>query len=223
MSFPEEDDVRCGECGKVSRVRIWASVTGSQDRHLRDELLAGNLNIVCSHCRAQAQLNDLLYHDAERRFMVASGPLQRVAEEIARLSSPEYCLRRVEALRDLVEKIRVFEADLDDRVIEIVKRTLLIRLATDRTGETHRLFFAGRGDECDEEGSAAELGFLHLSPTGDEQFLYIPRDRTYEGILGAVTRAGALPPNSDGWQRIDARWAEEFMARLGWGTRFSAP
>jgi hypothetical protein len=131
MSVSEQVEVPCGRCGQPIQVEIWRSLNVSLDPERKRELLEGQLNVItCSHCGWVAPSpHDFLYHDAEQRLMLllrypdAEGVVTLDYDPFAttRQFMEGYRVRLVCSRSELHEKIAIFDAGLDDRVIELIK------------------------------------------------------------------------------------------------------
>lgn len=94
---------------------------------------------VCPDCGAETYVDyDLLYHQMEDRIMIHYARLDESAAEIYQMltkDDPEdmvqdmlrnhYLIRIVRSQNQLREKIAIFDAGLDDRIIEIYKIFIL--------------------------------------------------------------------------------------------------
>jgi hypothetical protein len=101
------------------------------DPALRERVLSGSIQKhACPTCKQTFTIDtDLLYHDMKRKFMISyqsapGGHTQpvdtRFLEGIGAMMS-QYQLRFVITWNQLTEKIRIFEAGLDDAQIELMK------------------------------------------------------------------------------------------------------
>jgi hypothetical protein len=70
MSFSAEEDVTC-PCGEVFEAALWGSVNATQNPELREEILAGQLNVVkCTMCGRMLYAEKfVLYHDPAAELM----------------------------------------------------------------------------------------------------------------------------------------------------------
>jgi len=132
MSTSHRENISCPSCGYEQDFEVWDSVNGSQDPDLKEKLQKGELTrLVCENCSSSVFVSfDLLYHDMEQKFMV----LLRYPDEngdvpdfddkangLVRAMGDDYVLRSVYSFPDLLEKIRIFDDDLDDVTLEILK------------------------------------------------------------------------------------------------------
>lgn len=82
MSFSSEQDVRC-PCGEEFEARLWSAVNAQDDPPLREEILAGQLNVVrCPICSQMLYAERfLLYHDPAQELMAFVYPKQYETEK----------------------------------------------------------------------------------------------------------------------------------------------
>lgn len=139
MSEKRIEKIRCPKCGMEHEFTVWNRINTALDPDLRDKVKSGELfRTACPSC---GQLIDVvypcLYHQMEDKIMIYYAPgeeAMKMASEAFREGTEEiragqgedsemkeYTCRVVGSLYDLQEKIAVFDAGLDDRVIEICK------------------------------------------------------------------------------------------------------
>ena len=136
--------IRCPGCGHEQAVELYESVNVRTDPVLRDQLMANQLNVVqCEGCRISFRVDKpLLYHDPDRRFLLYLLPL---AEDQLPAGERHFAetLRRVQAALpgnskppaiglilnrlELVERIFLHEAGLNERVVEYLKYMMYTR------------------------------------------------------------------------------------------------
>ena len=125
MSISRNYAVRCPECGCIIPFELYDSITSSLDPGLRQQILDGQFEtVVCPDCRAVSYIQyDILYHDPARRFMVCVGT--DYSDVFQQSDCPkDYKLRYVDDYKQLAEKIRIFEAGMNDRIMEITKESM---------------------------------------------------------------------------------------------------
>ena len=139
MSEREIQKIKCPKCGSEHDFEIWTRVNTDLDPILRDKIKSGELfRTVCPFCGQQIDVvYPCLYHEMENRIMIYYAPGEKAmkdalaafdeglgaAEKERGFDSAKkgYRNRVVGSLYDLQEKIAIFEAGLDDRVVEICK------------------------------------------------------------------------------------------------------
>ena len=127
--------VTCPACGAKGEASAWQTLNTALEPEAKTALLRGTLfQYKCPSCGAVSLLKyGMLYHDAEHHAMIYSVPENEAAEAMEEI-------RGAESLNDLTaaagrklvkrvvtdpnalrEKAAIFDAGLDDRVIELVK------------------------------------------------------------------------------------------------------
>ena len=137
MSQYREEKIACPRCNKKNNVKIYEAIEAN-DIAARKRVLDGSIfTWRCPKCnyRTNAFFN-LLYKDIDRHFMIylaADGnvvgirnAMENIEKDFNRLSPSKdirYNMTRriVLTSNELREKVMIFEAGLDDRIIEIMK------------------------------------------------------------------------------------------------------
>jgi hypothetical protein len=129
MTLPATATATCPACGADFAVEVFASVNVSVTPELKQRVLDGSLfDYDCPKCGRLSRFGHvLLYHDMERAFQVWLRPEGDAPEPILTTMfeggpvGGGYCFRWVEQGYELAEKVRVFDARLDDRLVELLK------------------------------------------------------------------------------------------------------
>lgn len=122
-----EEKITCPNCGTTDSVTIYSSVNVTQHPELKEAVLTGELFIfTCPNCGAQTRLDyDVLYHDMEKQIMIQKTQENGISMHQLNVSTMfsltngrvgNYTVRYVTSYSELVEKILLFDAGLDDRV-----------------------------------------------------------------------------------------------------------
>jgi hypothetical protein len=116
-------------------MRLWDSVDGVEDFLLKSRIFDKTLHLFkCDRCAFSAWVEkDLLYYDVRAQFMIYYLPdfEENILElDVSNFFSPDgergFYLRIVTEIEELIEKIRIFEDGLDDRAVELLKKSFLI-------------------------------------------------------------------------------------------------
>lgn len=134
----KEFEMTCPSCGHVFREEFNTAVFS--DTVEREAILKNDFGeVVCPHCNHKFILNyRFVYTDDELKYMIINDPkFVDSSNRLALVSSFKLldAVRKNEAkkfrrvmtadIKDLREKILIFEAGLDDKVVEIMKYILL--------------------------------------------------------------------------------------------------
>ncbi len=159
--------IRCPPCGREQEVELYESIDALARPELRDAVIGNRLNVVtCKACGHTFRVDmPLLYVDPGHEFIVhllpagdgdverAVGYFDRVASAMARLSEGEVelpAMHLVLSRVEMVERIFLLEAGLDERVIEYVKYLVYSRNEGRLDPRTKNLLFDAQ-DSTEEE------------------------------------------------------------------------
>ncbi len=203
MSVTGNVDVTCPACGRTTAVRLVQSINAERDANDHRRLLAGELNVLACECGKRTQLAaNVVFHDPRKDVYVRVVPGGDEAAMVAaaaqfRAAGATGTQRLVPSLNALVEKVKIFEADLADWAVEITKVLLLATV-----GDLDRVLLFDR----------AEAETLHwvlfAGDGGAPQTVASPR-AAYERI---AARAASRPATTE--VRIDRAWAVEAARQL---------
>ena len=122
----------CPECGYVGEMQLWDSIDGAEDSWLKELLFDKTLHVFrCPNCEFSAWVErELLYYDISSRFMIFYLPDYEgdvleldVSEFASKVDERQLILRIVTDLEEFIEKIRILEDGLDDRAVELLKKS----------------------------------------------------------------------------------------------------
>jgi len=167
MSKQQTTKITCSKCGKEHDFTIWSSVNVTLDPQMKADILSRKaFTFECPDCKEKTIFTyDFLYHDMDEKVMVyhvtTNEALVQAMEGFAKMESiglddgilngsePDgYRKRIVRSLNELREKIFIFDAGLDDRVVEIFKVFCIIQLKqNDPAFQADEVYFYHRDDE----------------------------------------------------------------------------
>ena len=161
----------CPHCQHVQDFEVLLLVTGDMEPPLRDRIISGDwATFSCQKCQKQERiLYPTLYEDRVRKVRIHYQPdeteaaqlLKQLPETVASYGPDyvDYQVRLVTNPLDFMEKVAIFTAGYDDRIMEAVKQAL--KQADSLPNDLVDLYFG-------------------LNPEGDKLFyLYTP-----SGLLG---------------------------------------
>ena len=153
MSMPEQASLTCPACAHPQTITLWKSINVTLDRSLKGQLLKGEINLFkCEKCHEEAWIPiDLLYHDMEAKVMIYliypdkddGIDIEALRNSPIKAPSRDYKLRVVTSLRQVIEKIFIFDHRLDDRIIELLKFAMWEGQAGTEQLPEDRLFYHG--------------------------------------------------------------------------------
>jgi predicted nucleic-acid-binding Zn-ribbon protein len=135
MSKLKVESVSCPRCNHTQEVPTWDSINVTLNLRLKADLFANKINtITCGKCRYHSMLGkDLLYHDMQMRVMIFEqysshdimDELETSKQHCAQNGFRDYRFRIVKSRLGLIEKILLFQDGFDDRVVELMKLTVI--------------------------------------------------------------------------------------------------
>jgi hypothetical protein len=212
MSKPNQNNITCRQCGWQQDFTVWESLNVTMHPERKGELLRGELTrFTCSKCGwATEVVYPLLYHDMEAKLMfwlVPSGDKQNAENFPFRKMMRDYRFRFVSNRNELLEKILIFEAELDDRVLECLKLLVLSNSAKDTDPTQGPLFFAAMNDE---PGQSRRIYFDYFTADGSKG-VGVPF-AAYDGILKELSKVlSPVEEERNQWLRVDAGYARQLM------------
>lgn len=216
MSLNSSQKIKCPSCGKLEEVTVWNSITVKDSPDLKNDLLSGNINMFkCSACSHRGLIpTPMLYHDEDKKLLISFTPSNDDALKTRLFSSiceqskesgelknyEEYNLRFVCEYNSLLEKILIFDCNLNDKAIEIIK---LLILSQDPDKQNDRACIFGKKDGENIEFIVQDFkeGQIYTSS--------VPLS-TYETIWQQLRYSGVKPYSFD-WEMVDAEYANKLI------------
>ena len=211
-----ETRATCRQCGEENKINVYGGINVGEQPELKAAVLDGSAFVwTCPHCGTQNLLQyQTLYHDPAGKLMVwltrGSGELEKqVSSAYSKLEGlDDYTLRFVDDAGSLIEKIKIFDAGLDDRTMEMTKYVTKMELCEQRK-------------ERSEDILAAGFKFLAMSGADNEITLAYPLDgqmqmtvigfNVYEDCRGIIKRNPELAREDSGFMKIDSSWVARYF------------
>lgn len=209
MAEIQKITVACPKCGFKQTRTLYKSVNAQTDSDVKDLIMNRDLfTFVCDDCDYKAMLDyDFLYHDPEEKVMIYF--LKDYDEKTDTLyrntpkPTPDYKLRIVKSASDLIEKIKIFDMDMDDRVIELCK--LFYKgnmIQTNPEFQTDHIYF-----DTDKEFINCVFVFMNKegkpAVAGLDNDFYCQVRKMYDEKIYAREKSG--------FEIIDVNWAENIL------------
>ncbi|MBR1489466.1 MAG: CpXC domain-containing protein [Bacteroidales bacterium] len=198
----------CSRCGGTHSVETYPSINTALDPTLKARVRDGSLFVwECPYCGTRNLLKyETLYHDPAERLMVwllpgDALPPAAVADAVKELDG--YTLRLVREVGDLVEKVNIHAAGLDDVLVEMCK-------------------YVTRMELSEKQGSVVEapLKFYKLDGPDNDLLFSFPQDgemkvvnvgfHVYEDARGILGRHPSVRPEP-GFAQVDAAWLGQYF------------
>ena len=200
--------VSCKNCNKQTEIELRQSINVALDPELKARVKDGSLFVwECPYCgQRNLALYQTLYHDPDAKLMVwllpgQAQPPQAVADAVKELEG--YTLRIVREVGDLIEKVNLHDAGLDDTVLEMCKWVMRRELA-----------------DKNPDAADAKLRFLRMEGADNELVMAFPLNgqmhvinlgfNVYEDARGILMRNPSVKP-ADGFAQVDAAWIDQFF------------
>lgn len=159
MSRSEMVKITCPQCQKESDFRIWSSINTQLDPELKSTVRDQSVFLFeCPECGKKNSINyGFLYHQMEDNIIIHYANTEENVQECLELCTNEdnemmkemldsgYLIRIVRSREALLEKLAIFDAGLDDRIIEIIKLLYLVQL--EEIDNVDGVYFVNVGNE----------------------------------------------------------------------------
>ena len=186
----------CSRCGAQFSAEVPQSVNAAVASDLKEQVRSGALfTRACPVCGTVNLLKfPFLYYDTEAQLMIVLSETPLSADGL-----PEgYTGRLVGSVGELIEKVKIFDAGLDDIVIEMCKFV---------TGQEIRkdvpLKFAGM------DGADNEMTFTY--PENGQMEMLAVGFNVYEDCAGILQRNPYIRESAAGLAVIDQAWLSRFF------------
>lgn len=215
MSLNTEQSIRCPKCGQMKSMTVWQSVR-AEDTDLKADILKRKLNIFeCDICGAQALYPEpLLYTDDDKKLMLTFAPCpdketaKKMYEEIRDTSRKSgelenlsgYNLRFVSDYNDLMEKVLIFDNDLNDKVIEFIK--MLILSQEPEKASKRKIIFGKKENN--------EIEFLVQDMSDGMMYTSKVPMLTYDTVLEQLKQTGVKMYSFD-WEIVNTEYASKLL------------
>lgn len=207
----------CSYCGCKKEITTYGGINVGENPGLKARVKDGSLFVwECPACgKANLVTGQTIYHDPEERIMVWLLPpgtlpmdkVEAIGRQIEASSDiPEgYVFRRVEDVGSLIEKVNIFDAGLDDVVVEMCKYVTKMELAEKDGGkrilEAPFKFFRIDGPDND-------ISFSY--PLDGKMFGAQVGFNVYEDCAGILRRNPSVKP-SGAFPVVDQEWISRFF------------
>lgn len=216
MSINIKQSVKCPKCEQMSDVTVWSSITVKDSPDLKRDLLSGRVNMfVCPSCQERALMpHPMLYTDEDKKLMISFSPtndavlkeqlfekVQNSFKESGELEKYEgWNLRFICDYNELLEKLLIFDNNLDDKTIEVIK---LMILSQDVDKSEQRVCRFGK---C-ENGN---IEFMVQDFIENQIYTSLIPDETYQTVHKSLLESGMKTYSFD-WERVDGSYATRLL------------
>lgn len=209
-------EASCIRCGSLQTITVHDSINVREEPALKAEVLDGSAFVwECAQCGARNLVrSQTLYHDPDERLMIWLTLGSEELEERVRAAYggmeelKGYTARFVDDAGSLIEKVKIFDAGLDDVVMELTKYVV-------------RMELRGSMRERADELASAPFKFLRLDGADGEITFAYPLDgqmlmaavgfNVYEDCRGILNRNPAMAAAASGFAKVDAAFVSRYF------------
>lgn len=187
---------RCTECSCAHSVNYFPNVNVGEDPELKDKILDGSLfTWTCPECgKVNLAVYPMVYHDPQQSLMLVLSP-----SPISASGLPEgYVGRQVRTPGELIEKIKIFEAGLDDILVEMCKFVTVKELKKDVSLKFFKL-----------EGADSEITFTY--PENSNMEMVVTGMGLYHDCAGIVERNPRIRDAATGLAQVNDGFLRQFF------------
>ena len=186
----------CARCGARHTAEVPQSVNVTASPELKEQVRTGSLfTWTCPHCGTSNLLKfPFLYHDPKERLMLVLTDAPVNADGV-----PDgYTGRLVRSVGELIEKINVFDAGLDDMTIELCKYVTRQELRKDVALKFLKM-----------DGADGEMTFTY--PEKGEMQLLAVGFNVYEDCAAILQRNPHVREAASGLVTVDQAWLSRYF------------
>jgi hypothetical protein len=210
-----EADIRCPKCGKESQMQLRACVNVSLHPEEKSQVLDGSFfQYTCPDCGKKIPvLYPCLYDDMGKALMIYLLPdetetaLEKLNSQQEKwskdmLKAAEICtMRAVRTPNELCEKIKIFDAGLDDRYVELAKAFVFAQFIRQKPDfQAAQVLF----EQHDEKN-----GIVLIDRSGKAMWAEFPEGLYDEIIRMFSEKVGS--GKSTQYELIDANWSVKIL------------
>ena len=220
MSLTAKANGVCSKCGQTTEITVYKSINTADNPELKEKVKNGSLFLwECPHCgTVNLARYETLYHDPQKKLMLWLVPDGKISEtQMQAITNHTKAMGGYTLRLELMEKVLIFDAGLDDAVIELCK-WVTKREMTSNAGKETKLEEKQNNDEI----SAATFHFYKVEGEGDGRAIimsYASKGQmvgmkigwnVYEDCEGIIRRNPSVRP-VEGFVRVDAHWLESVV------------
>ena len=211
-------EIDCPHCKEKVELQMWDSINVSLNPALKDKIKNGTIfDWTCPQCGKTTRIMyPFLYIDMIHTFMIWFGaPGQCNPELYQNMTLDGYQFRQARNFNELVEKAAIFENQLDDHVIELMKLSIVQALYKQTEGGTKAPLPAILVFRSKQEDGTMIFSALYQNAPGR---LIRASETTYNTIRRDLeNNPSILKGLADGegkFQQVNFDWAKKAMTLL---------
>lgn len=124
---------RCNFCGEQNTLSAYSCINVSRNQELKSQVLNGSLFLwECPHCGKTNLLNSpLVYIDADEKLIIILSKEEITFELPQDGDYADFSTRQVHTVGALIELVKIFDAGLDDEVMDLCKQVTRMEMSQD--------------------------------------------------------------------------------------------
>ncbi len=150
MATQMKKEIICPKCENSDKITMQIGMVNTNTGNVKEQILDESLfDWQCPNCGYNAQITyPLVYSDPIKNYMLILTPVAGQSANIKSVDVLENATkRRVKSLAELKEKILIFDAELDDIAIELVKESLSLAVKESYNASKVKLYFAKQNED----------------------------------------------------------------------------
>lgn len=196
----------CRQCGASTKITVYPSINVFENPELKEKVMDGSAFVwTCPQCGCPNLIKySTLYHDPQAKLMIWLSDGDKTQEEALQNTFRQteelkaYTARFVDDIGSLMEKVKIFDAGLDDCIIEMCKMVTCMEMKK----EIPFKFFRLDGADGDITLTYPKDGAMEMVNIGFN---------VYEDCRMILKRNPQIINESTGFVRIDNRWISSFF------------
>ena len=123
MSIISEISIKCPHCSATSKAVAYGSINTAENPELKEQVMNGSLFVhECPHCGTKILMTSpVAYIDPAGKFIILYSVNDVAVEAPEEGAFAGFAIRHVREIGELIEKVKIFDAGLDDQVLELCK------------------------------------------------------------------------------------------------------
>lgn len=189
-------EILCKQCFYHTHIKSHTLVLPELEPNLRTKILDEEMfTYTCPQCHQIIQyIHPFLYHDKQHQFLVFMSNEEKDMDELQH-QFPLTRLRLVRNPHQLSEKIHIFEDALDDRIIELLKLSLVPKYPAYKKMQYH---------DYDKASASIWLDFIDFQDNRERKGIDFKFYQRYQERYANMLK-------QDHAHQIQEEWAKQFL------------
>lgn len=191
-----ESTTICSKCGTAYNAPVYQSINAADSPELKSRVISGELFLhVCPECgNVDLVKYPMLYHDPQEKLLLCLSDRDMSVDGL-----DGYTARRVTTVGDLIEKIKIFDAGLDDIAVEMCKY-----VTARETGRDVPMKFL--------KADGADQDLIFTYPQDGRMEMLSVGFNVYQDCVSILQRNPLVTESVKGLATVDAAWLRLHIA-----------